>query len=95
MTADASSLARQCAQELEHVLARGETAAFSNDALQKLFAAIVKAYAQKFEAGERFSPTGEADVSATAILIATTGLLKGANLEIFELGMWQSWSGTR
>jgi hypothetical protein len=34
-------------------------------------------------------------MGATAVLVTTSALLKAANLEIFELGMWQSWSGTR
>jgi hypothetical protein len=37
----------------------------------------------------------DAGISATAVLVTTSALMKASNLEIFELGMWQSWSGTR
>jgi hypothetical protein len=32
-------------------------------------------------------------VSPTEIMTTTSGLLKAANLAVFELGMWQSWTG--
>jgi hypothetical protein len=33
--------------------------------------------------------------STTAVMMLVTRLLKSANVEIFELGMWQSFSGYR
>ena len=30
---------------------------------------------------------------ATDVMVAASGLLKAANLAVFELGMWQSWTG--
>ena len=30
-----------------------------------------------------------------SLLVTASALLKSSNLEIFELGMWQSWSGSR
>jgi hypothetical protein len=67
----------------------------SDENLQKIVSAAVKLYAERFQAGARTSPVGALDVSATDTLIFVTGLLKSANLELFELGMWQSWSGSR
>jgi hypothetical protein len=32
-------------------------------------------------------------VSATDVMITASGLLKSADLQVFELGMWQSWTG--
>ena len=32
-------------------------------------------------------------VSPTEIMTTTSSLLKAANLAVFELGMWQSWTG--
>ncbi len=31
--------------------------------------------------------------TATDVMITASGLLKAANLAVFELGMWQSWTG--
>jgi hypothetical protein len=41
--------------------------------------------------GENADP----DLNATSVLLTVTGLLKGANLALFELGMFQSWSGMK
>lgn len=71
-------------------------AAVSATQLQTILTAALKLYAERIQAGERFSPvTAPGAVSATDTLIAVTALLKSANLELFELGMWQSWSGSR
>jgi hypothetical protein len=88
--------ARNLAQSLEAVVANGKAGSFPDDAMRELLAALVKIYATKFDEGQRpllIDPSSA--VSATAILVATSALMKSSNLEIFELGMWQSWSGTR
>lgn len=78
-------------------LTAGEAAlAFPDDALQALQAALVHIHGARFDAGipARHAPDADPMV-ATAVLVTATNLLKAANLEIFELGMWQSWSGTK
>ena len=81
---------------IDALVACGAGECLPDAALQTLFKACVRLYAQKFDAGERITPCGNtADISATSIMVTTSGLLKGANLELFELGMWQSFSGTR
>jgi hypothetical protein len=88
---DALELAR-----LLEKLAGRDPAGIPEGAVQRAMSAIVQLYANKFEAGERFSPLPEGhNVPATTVLLTTTALLRAANLELFELGMWQSWSGTR
>ena len=32
-------------------------------------------------------------VTATDVMVTATAMLKAVNLQIFELGMWQAWSG--
>ena len=32
-------------------------------------------------------------VTATDVMTTASGLLRAVNLAVFELGMWQSWSG--
>jgi hypothetical protein len=32
-------------------------------------------------------------VTATDVMVTATAMLKAVNLQLFELGMWQAWSG--
>jgi hypothetical protein len=65
------------------------------DAVQGLMAAVVRAYSAKVQAGEAFLPYNDriGRVSPTDVMIAASGLLKAADLQVFELGMWQSYTG--
>ena len=38
-------------------------------------------------------PVAQELVSATEVMVTASGLLKAADLAVFELGMWQSWTG--
>jgi|Laugresbdmm110sd_1035091.scaffolds.fasta_scaffold28038_2 hypothetical protein len=63
-------------------------------AQQALVAALCKLYAAHAEAGERFDILGQraATVAATDVMVMCGALLKAVDLQVFELGMWQSWS---
>jgi hypothetical protein len=90
----ASAEATRLAAEIERALARGERDVLSKDALQALMAAVCKAYAAQVDAGEQVLPLPErGGATATDVMITASGLLKAANLAVFELGMWQSWTG--
>ena len=55
---------------------------------------MTRLYTVKFQLGERWPPfTSERAMPATAVMIMSTAMLKSVNLELFELGMWQAWSG--
>jgi hypothetical protein len=34
-----------------------------------------------------------AQMTATEVMVTVTAMLKAVNLQVFELGMWQAWSG--
>lgn len=92
----AAARAIELAAIVDEFVARGAATGFPDEALQQALSALVRLYVEKHEAGQRILPFGEnAEVSATAVLIMAGALLKGANLQLFELGMWQSWSGNR
>jgi uncharacterized protein (DUF2252 family) len=93
---DVAEAADRLTSSLEAMIAAGRANDVPDAALRQVMAALIKVYATKFDQGER-PPLLDADagVSATAVLVATSALLKASNLEIFELGMWQSWSGSR
>jgi len=89
-----STEAKRLAAELERALAGGRRDALSTEALQALMAAACKTYAAQIEAGEQVLPLPErGGATATEVMITASGLLKAANLAVFELGMWQSWTG--
>ena len=89
-----SAQAKQLAAELERALAGGRHDALSTEALQALMAAACKTYSAQVEAGEQVLPLpARGGATATEVMITASGLLKAANLAVFELGMWQSWTG--
>jgi hypothetical protein len=89
-----SAEAKRLAAELERALASGRRDVLSTEALQALMAAVCKTYAAQIEAGEQLLPLPErGGATATDVMITASGLLKAANLAVFELGMWQSWTG--
>ena len=86
--------ARRLAAEIKSALGDGKRDVLSADALQELMAALCKAYAAQIEAGQQLLPLpARAGATATEVMITASGLLKAANLAVFELGMWQSWTG--
>jgi hypothetical protein len=89
-SADAANLAA----ELEHGLAEGRLDAITPEALQALTAAVCRLYSAHVEAGERFLPLPEQSrVMDTDVMVMASALLRAVNLQVFELGMWQSWTG--
>lgn len=93
---DLIDAAEQLAGSLKGWIAAGQAGTFPDETMRRLMAVLVKIYAAKFDEGQRpVLLDADGDVSATAVLVTTSALMKASNLEIFELGMWQSWSGTR
>jgi hypothetical protein len=85
--------ANRLAASIERELGAGNDA-LPPEALQRLMAALCNAYSAQVEAGGRFTPVPERGaVPPTAIMVTASGLLRAANLAVFELGMWQSWTG--
>ena len=90
----ASAEAVRLAADIERGLADGRLDMLSPEALQALMAAACKAYAAQIEAGNPMAALAQrATVSPTEVMVTASGLLRAANLAVFELGMWQSWTG--
>jgi hypothetical protein len=90
---DLSEAALQLAAQIERSLAAGETDALSEEALQVLMAAACNLYSAQVEAGQQHLPLKPLGVPPTAVMSTASGILRAANLAVFELGMWQSWTG--
>jgi hypothetical protein len=89
----ASTDARQLAAALEQNIVDDRLDAVSVEALQKLLAAACRLYRARREAGEQFMPVPKHSISATDVMVTASGLLQSADLAVFELGMWQNWTG--
>ncbi len=79
------------AADIQRALATGDHDVLTPEALQKLMTAACRLYSAQSEAGSQMLPVGE--VTPTDIMITASGLMRAGNLAVFELGMWQSWTG--
>ena len=88
-----SADAIRLAHEIEREFAKSDQA-ISPEAMQKLMSALCRVYAAQVESGAKHTPIPEGQaVSPTGVMLTASGLLRAANLAVFELGMWQSWTG--
>ena len=89
-----SQAAEELAAAVNRALDEGRTDALTADAVQALMAAACRSYSAQVDAGGSFAPLApRSRVTSTDVMITASGLLKAANLAVFELGMWQSWTG--
>jgi hypothetical protein len=78
---------------------QAETIALADEALsdteiQDMLANAVRLYAERAAERDGALPAFTPDaVTATEVMVTITAMLKAVNLQVFELGMWQAWSG--
>ena len=88
-----STEALHVAAMIESALSAGELDCLQPHAQQALIGALCKLYAANAEAGNRYPVVGgRTAVTATDVMVMCGALLKAVDLQVFELGMWQSWS---
>jgi hypothetical protein len=91
---DLSAQANALAASVEQALARGRPDTLAPEALQNVMAAICRAYRAQVDAGQHHLPLPRATIVAPTDVMVTCGaLLRAADLQVFELGMWQSFTG--
>jgi hypothetical protein len=79
---------------LEAKFEAGELDVLTPEATQALVGVICKIYGANQESGNKYPLlSGRAAVTGTDAMITCSALLKAVDLQVFELGMWQSWSG--
>ena len=79
---------------LEAKFEAGELDVLTPEATQALMGVICRIYGANQESGNKYSLlSGRAAVTGTDAMITCSALLKAVDLQVFELGMWQSWSG--
>src|SRR5438309_11930639 len=69
-------------------LKRGEPDAIPDELLRKTLAAAVKIYAAKAESRGEFAPYRAGEVTATETVVAASGLIRAADLNLFDVAMW-------
>jgi hypothetical protein len=88
-----SAEAIRLADEIERAFKKSDDA-ISEEAMQALMGALCRVYSAQVENGAKYTPIAEGQVvSPTGVMVTASGLLRAANLAVFELGMWQSWTG--
>jgi hypothetical protein len=93
-TGDISAAVEKVAADIGRVLAEGRADLLTAAAVQALMAAACRSYSARVEAMGDFPPlAARSPVTSTDVMVTASGLLKSANLAVFELGMWQSWTG--
>jgi hypothetical protein len=93
-TGDLSEAAERLAGDLRLALAEDRLDAISPEALQSLTAAVCRFYGARLDAGESFPPIRDRhSASNTDVMQLASGLLRAADLAVFELGMWQNMTG--
>ena len=86
-----TAVLRQLAQR---ILDQPEGEELPDELVQQALTAMTRLYTVKFQMGERWPPfINDREMPATAVMIMSTAMLRSVNLELFELGMWQAWSG--
>ncbi len=94
LIADVGEETREIRAFAEKILGLKDGEEISDEMVQQAMTALVRLYTVKFQLGERWPPfeTGK-PMPATAVMIMSSAMLRAVNVEVFELGLWQSWSG--
>ena len=72
----------------------GDYDKLTNEALQRVLGNAVRVYAARVQAGDKFRPFAPGSgITATDVMVAGTMMMKAVNVQLFEFGMWQAWSG--
>ncbi len=62
--------------------------------IQTMLAKAVRLYAERTAERDGALPAFAPNAAtATEVMVTVTAMLKAVNLQVFELGMWQAWSG--
>jgi hypothetical protein len=70
-------------------LRRGDPTMVSDAEVTEMMTLALRLYAAKSEVqGPTFQPVDSAQVSATDIVVAVSGMLHAANLNLFDVAMW-------
>jgi len=87
-----ANMTASIAAAVDAAIASGDVLDISDASVQQLMTAAARLYAARAEQGGYLPATTPAALNATQGMIVTTALLRAVNVQIFELGLWQSWA---
>jgi hypothetical protein len=91
-----SAYIMQLAKDIDASIQSGNLERFSPQAQQTLMSALTRLYAANKEQGNDFGLLGpQSGVNATDAMTLCGAMLKAVDLQVFELGLWLSWSSSR
>ena len=86
----------QLAGDITKAIESGNLERFSPHAQQALMAALTRLYSANHDQGNHFGAIGpQSGVAATDVMVLCGAMLKAVDLQVFELGLWLSWSSSR
>jgi len=78
--------------QVEAIVSPGDR--LSDTQIQDMLAKAVRLYAERAAQNDGALAAFSSDAAtATEVMVTVTAMLKAVNLQVFELGMWQTWSG--
>lgn len=84
-----------CVATVLDCLARNGSDAISDEDLQALLAAAVRQYSVRAAERRLDAFPASSNVTATDVMLAATGMLRAVDVQLFEFGIWQTFSGAR
>ena len=86
----------QLAKDIDAAIRLDDIERFSPEAMQALIASLTRLYAANKDRENHFPVVGpQSGVSATEAMVLCGAMLKATDLQVFELGLWVSWSSDR
>lgn len=85
--------AENLASQIDALVAEQRLDEIGPEALQRLMGALSRAYSAHVLAGAEFGPVTPSALTSTDAMTMASGFLTASNLAVFELAMWQAWSG--
>jgi hypothetical protein len=92
VTDDLAIPAAAIADAVDAAIQSGDVSGIADATIQKLMTAAAQLYAARYEQGGPLPATTNGALNATQGMIVTTALLRAVNVQLFELGLWQSWA---
>jgi hypothetical protein len=90
---DLTSSTAAIVKAVDAAVASGDVSNIADATVQQLLTAAARLYATRAEQGGNLPATAPGALNATQGMIVTTALLRAVNVQLFELGLWQSWAG--
>jgi hypothetical protein len=89
---DLAAATASIAEAVDAAIASGDVSGIADATIQQLITAAARLYAARAEQSGYLAATAPGALNATQGMIVTSALLRSVNVQLFELGLWQSWA---